>query len=418
MSVKSLVSDPEFEKLSPEEKQGVLSSVDPDFKGIGINEVESVVNGIKGTYNKIQPTVETLKRLVTENNPMSLVAKAAPSNIGKLMGIAGANAPNLANVVLNGMPGMSQPNQIVPNLQGLASKPKQVLNAIQRVGQVEAGGDLRPIEKTPALIGQAAGTALEIAAQPSMNIENIKASGPFTAGLKNPGTVLPGSFNQAGTELGAAKTVARAGENASDASRLRVMLQKKDGVTKIAEEGKALMEAGKDVPVTNLLAYKQALGEAQARGGTFANDYKIAFDKVNELLLKKAPDLSAKLERMATEFAAKGDAKSFPWFTFALNPTVGAAKAAATLPIVKNVAGAALSPIVNNIPKIASMVNSLVGKKLDREVKNLQNPAIPTTALTLTVEMAKKFLKEAKGDRDKARKIAQDKGYVIPEVGK
>jgi hypothetical protein len=48
MSVKSLVSDPEFDKLSPQDKQAALSAVDPDFSTIGVNEVDQVVSSIRG----------------------------------------------------------------------------------------------------------------------------------------------------------------------------------------------------------------------------------------------------------------------------------------------------------------------------------------------------------------------------------
>jgi hypothetical protein len=48
MSVKSLVSDPDFDKLSPQDKQAALSAVDPDFSKIGVDEVDQVVSSIRG----------------------------------------------------------------------------------------------------------------------------------------------------------------------------------------------------------------------------------------------------------------------------------------------------------------------------------------------------------------------------------
>lgn len=52
MSVKSLVADPEFQKLSPQEKQAALGAVDPEFKNIGVNEVDRVVQAIGGQSNR------------------------------------------------------------------------------------------------------------------------------------------------------------------------------------------------------------------------------------------------------------------------------------------------------------------------------------------------------------------------------
>lgn len=337
-------------------------------------------------------------------NPMEVLKQAAPSNMMKLAGVGAANAPGFASLAINAaFPMVGNGNQVLPAIQNIRQNPGQGMTALKRIASVNSGEPLMRKEVIPARVGQVGGAAIEMMV-PSLGTANIKAKGPFTAGLKDPSTVLPGNFEKVGEELGKAKQLARLGEKTNDASRFRVMLQKPSGVTKLAEEGKVALESGKDIPVTNLLAYKEALGKAQAEGGTFANDYKIAKDLANELIKAKAPDLSVKLEKMATNFAAKGNPKaSFPWFTTALDPKIGLVKAA-TLPIVKNAAGAALSPLITKGPAI------VIAAKRVADIAKEKEP-IPEIKKPLTREQAIKFLKKAKGDKKLAEKMARDKGF-------
>lgn len=371
---------------------------------------QAAANALSHYESTQQASSRSFMDQVNGADATNLIKQAAPSNLLKLAGVGTQNAPGVAGAVLNSLPGIGNPAQIMLSLQNVQQNPSQGKEALRRIALVNAGGALTPQEVKPALAGQAAGTALEMMT-PSLGTKNIKASNPFMAGVKEPSTALPGTFEKAGQELGAAKIAARSGENAADAARLRVMLQKPAGVTKLAEEGKALLESGKDVPVTRLLAYREALGKVQAEGGSFANDYKVARDAADELLSKKAPELVSKLKKMAVNYAARGNPKaSFPWFTFALNPEVGLAKAA-TLPVVQNTLGAVASPLVTDFPKVAAGVNTAVNKSQEKEPVEEIKPM----AKTLTKEKAKEFLKEAKGDRDKARQLAKDAGYEIPK---
>jgi hypothetical protein len=217
--------------------------------------------------------------------------------------------------------------------------------------------------KTPPEVAAAIGTGVQMAPDIAMATmggatnaaKGVKASGPFTAGLKDPSSVLPGSLSRAGDALGVAKTAARTGESAAEASRLRSLLLKgKQGVVKVAEEGKKAIEAGKDADVTQLLAYREGLGKAQAMGGGFANDYKKAFDKATELLKAKAPDLVAAMEKYNVAALAKeGPEFTAPFLETAINPGVGAVKAgykALQLAPVRNAMGAAANMAMRTAP--------------------------------------------------------------------
>lgn len=290
------------------------------------------------------------------------IQQAAPSNLGRMAGIASVNAPGVTSAVVNSIPGIGQPSQIMPSLQNIRQNPGQLKQAGQRLIATQAGQPLKPQEKAPALVGQAAGTALEVAGPPSLGRPNIKPTGPFTAGLKAPETALPGEFNAAGEALGKAKTAARAGEDIKDAARVRGLLSKPAGVGKLAEEALTELKSGKDIPITRLLAYKEAVGKMQAEGGTFANDYAQAQQVASQMIAKKAPDLAEKLERMHINFLARGNPKAtFPWFTVALNHATGLMKAA-TLPVIKNTAGAMMSPatrVPGNLMALGQGANSL-----------------------------------------------------------
>lgn len=335
----------------------------------------------------------TMNKLASDADPTRLIKRAAPSNLLPLMGVASVNAPSATTAAVNMIPGIGDPTKVLPAIKGVIKNPRQIPKALQRMGAVQSGGRPTEQEALPVLAGKVAGTVIEATAQPSLSPKGIKARGPFTAGLKDPSTAIPGSFERAGQALNTARGAARAGESASEASRLRVMLQKPAGVTKVAEEAKAALEAGKELTVTQLLAYKDALGQMQARGGAFANDYKMALDLTKELIAKKAPDLAEATGKMAVNYLAKGNGPQFPWFTTALDPKVGVAKMA-TMPVVRNAVGAALNPAVKVIPKLGSVA---------KLVK------------TLTEDKAREFLRKAKGLKDKARDMAIREGWQIPQ---
>lgn len=259
--------------------------------------------------------------------PQEALQSLAPSNIGKQAGMAAVNAPGVMSAAVNAIPGMGNPAAIPGAVQNIQQNPGQVKKAFQRGMAVSQGQPMTPQEKIPGYGGMAAGMALEAYTSP-LSFEGIKATGPFTAGLKQPSSALPGALGRAGDELGAAKRLARVTEDTAEASRLRKMLSKEGGVAKVADEAIKVLERTQHAETTHLLAYREALGRMQAKGGVFADDYKQAFDKVTKLLAERSPELAKELSKYATTALAKeGPEFSFPALTTAVNPAVGALKA-------------------------------------------------------------------------------------------
>lgn len=322
------------------------------------DQLKSAVSMAAGKMGKIPQKPQQQQSF----NPLDLIQKLAPSNVMKQAGIAGVNAPGVTGALLGSLPG-SNPSEIMPSLRNIQQNPNQLKNAFQRTQQVSQGSPMTPTEKIPANIGQAAGTMMEMTA-PSFGTEGMKAKTPFMAGIKDPGTALPGAMERAGSEYGISKTLARQGEDPKEALRLRMMLTSPSGTSKLAEEAMMKMRNGTDASVTHLLAYRDALGKMQAEGGTFANDYKIAKDMTTKILSEKSPDLIPKMEKMATNYAAKGKPKTFPWFISAVDPKMGALKAA-TMPGVQNAAGAAVSPAVRFPAQIATILSQIRKKRED-----------------------------------------------------
>lgn len=295
------------------------------------------------------------------SNPLSMLAQAAPSNMLKNVGVASANAPGIMNLAMNSIPGIGNPGQIMPSIQNIQRNPGQAGQAVNRVAQVGGGAPMSPQEKIPGYAGQAAGTVIEMMA-PNLGTQGMKATNPFMAGVKEPSTALPGAFARAGEELGAAKNVARAGEDTKEAARLRMMLSKPEKVADLAEEALTALDNKKDLSPTQLMAYREALGQMQGRGGTFADDYAKGKKIASGLLQQKSPGVMPKMEKMSTNFVARDNPKkTFPWFTTALDPTVGLMKSA-TLPGVQNALGAATSPVVRFPGQISSLIQQALRK--------------------------------------------------------
>jgi len=246
-------------------------------------------------------------------------------------------------------------------------------------------------EKTAEFLGEkgvnpniaaAAGTAIQmtpdIASAAAMGGVNpgagVKATGPFTASFKDPSTAAPGALERAGKALGATKTAARAGEDLAEASRLRSLLLKgKGGIVKVAEEGKKAMDTGRDASVTQLLAFREGLGKAQKLGGSFANDYKIAFDKATDALTKKAPDLMKALQKYNLAALAKeGEEFSVPFLETAINPAIGAVKAGykmSQMAPVRSAAGAATNMAVRTVGAGSGAMMSAYDRVFNRKSK-------------------------------------------------
>lgn len=383
-----------------------------------LNSDPELLNRFRVKHGLGQPKpsmVQNLSREISRElapqstSPQTLIQNISPSNVLKSAGVASANAPGLTSLIANAIPGMGNPAEIPMAIKDIQKRPGQVKKAVQRILETGRGAEYTPKEKIPARIGQFGGMALEAGMMPAVNTSGIKASGPFTAGMKSPSTAFPGSFQKAADELNVARVAARVGEDSAEAARLRVMLQKPAQVVKLAEEAKKATEVApkalKEFPIVKLEAYKHALGQAMESGGPLANDYAIAKKVVNKALVEKAPDLVSKVEKMATNFAARGNPKAgFPFLITAVNPAAGAAKAS-TLPVVRNLAGAITGTAIQRTPAVANAINTPVQASI---------PAAPLESLKpLLKKIAKKYLKnalkETNGDLEQARILADER---------
>lgn len=306
--------------------------------------------------------VDTSQAAAEASNPQEMLKTASPSNLGKLAGVAAINAPNLATVAINSLPGIGDPSKIPSALEGAASNAGELSKAIGRVAKVQGGGELTPKETVPARIGQGAGLALEMQG-PNLG-SGVKPTGAFTAGISDPSTALPGALEKAQEALGAAKSLARVGENPQEAAIFRQMLSKPQGIQKIGEaaiktaDNPDLLEKAS---VTRLLAMREASGKMQSLGGTFANDYKTAFDNITDTLKDKVPDLMKAMNKARVNYLAQEGSKfSLPTLTAAINPEMGIAKTvinAAKTAGIRNTAGAITNGLLRGVPSFSTILD-------------------------------------------------------------
>lgn len=306
------------------------------------------------------------------SDPMAMLKTAAPSNMLKMAGVAAANAPGITSMLVNSLPGIGNPSAIPQAAANIVQNPQQATQAASRAIQTQGGAQMTPNEQTQARMGQAAGIAMEMAG-PALN-EGVKATGPFTAGVKAPETALPGALDAANSELGAAKLAAKAGDSADETARLRRLMSRPSGVSKVAEEAiGALQKNPADLSVTLLLAYRKAAGMMQSLGGEFANDYKLAVDKASALLADKAPEVVKALSKARlNNLAHDGTEFKLPALTMAVDPTVGALKAGINLSktaAVRNVAGAAIGAATPAMPALTDIMNQAYDKVFNRKKK-------------------------------------------------
>lgn len=170
---------------------------------------------------------------------------------------------------------------------------------------------------------------------------------------------------------------------------------------KVVKESLKLAEKGKLNPTEALEARKELSALKKQVTGEF---FRTATAKFNEVAKPVFEEADA-----AYRQGIKADALRMP---LPVNKLGGTSIAKSTLGTIAGVLPlGAMSPIVQG------GTASALGAGAKAVAPLLKNPVISGAALTLTIEKAKEFLKLAKGNRDKARKMAQDKGYVIPEVG-
>lgn len=236
--------------------------------------------------------------------------KAIMTSIGAEAGLpAGAMASGAAAATMGGLTEAAQnPSTAVKTIApiiktALSSTPQSVSDTVANVSSPAAQDFLkrRAVEGATAA---ASGGMLKA-------IRGVTAEGPVTSTIENPSLVLKSTRDKILNELGMAKGAARVGEDAQEASRLRRMLAiGQVGKVKLAEE--AVDKVSNNVPMSNtqLLAYEEALGKVQTKGGALSQDYAAARAAVRSQLKEQAPTLFAKKALARKVFLSEGDDKA------------------------------------------------------------------------------------------------------------
>lgn len=309
-----------------------------------------------------QPQQDMASMAADASNPQNMLASAAPSNVLSAAGVAAANAPGVASAVVNSIPGMGNPAAIMPALANIAQNPGQAGQAANRVIQTQGGAPTQPgDESTLATAGKVAGTVMEGAGPAGLN-KGVKPGNAFTTGFSNPQTAVPGYLNKANTALKAAKAAAKVGDDPEVASALRAMVSTPDGVAKLANKAiDDIATKGPKLSTTELLYYRQALGQMQAKGGEAAGDYKDALDEASSLLKARAPKVSDALAKSRLGYQAQGgDEFKFPTLPMAISPGLGAARLiynTMKAPLIANTAGAVAGAGSPALPSMSDMIS-------------------------------------------------------------
>jgi hypothetical protein len=99
-------------------------------------------------------------------SPQDMLKTLTPSNSLRAAGAASANAPGMTEALVNSLPGIGDPSRLLPAVKNIVDDPKQIGRGIMRGLKVLDGDELQEKEKTPARMGQAAGTLLELEGMP------------------------------------------------------------------------------------------------------------------------------------------------------------------------------------------------------------------------------------------------------------
>ncbi len=311
------------------------------------------------------------------SDPMTMIKSAAPSKVLSTAGVMAANAPGITSALVNSLPGIGTPSAIPQAVANIAQNPSQMQQAASRAVQTAGGAEMTPDEQTQSNMGQVAGTAMEMSG-PGLN-EGVKATGPFTAGLRAPETAATGAFEEAGQQLGKAKTAASGGgldpAQTTQIKRFRDAFARKSDaqVGKLASEGMDAVEAGKDLTPMQIIGYRAAMGKAQSNGGPFANEFAKGVKVLDAQLAQKAPQLADAMKKMALQFAAKdGEEFKLPALTLAVDHGVGLAKTAINASKtagVRNLAGAAVGAATPALPALTDIMNQAYDKVFNRKKK-------------------------------------------------
>lgn len=297
----SLSSDEELELINIElalrEKTKAESPAAP--KGSPITDMaKQVVQATPGIGQAVGMS-DALSKLPPEGQ--RAVTTAAGAELGLPMGAlaSGAVAATAGGLTEAAQNPKAAVKAVAPVTQAImAPTAENVLNTITSLTTPKA----KEFAKRRAIeFGTAAASGAALKA-----LRGVTASGPISAGVENPALVSGGVRNRILNELGVAKGQAMSGENLVEGQRLMKMLRSPAGQGRLADEAIKAVEEGKKLSNTQLLAYEEALGKVQTKGGTFSDVYQKGRNLIRAQLKEQAPTLFAKKAAARKVFQSMG----------------------------------------------------------------------------------------------------------------
>lgn len=183
------------------------------------------------------------------------------------------------------------------------------------------------------------GTAAAGGALLKNGVRATAVDGPLSAGVNSPSLVFKTVRKRIMNELGDAKAAAMTGESLTEGQRLMRMLRTPGGQGKLADEAIKAVENGSKLSNTQLLAYEEALGKTQTKGGTFTEIYQGARTAIRSQLKDQAPTLFKYKALARKVFQSQGQGEATTSLIKAIQNPVSSA---ATLPGAQRVIGAGI----------------------------------------------------------------------------
>jgi hypothetical protein len=354
-----------------------------------LNEIFSSIPAVSvkppSTFKKVMGGLDTITK------PLTYPEKAAQYIIPKLTQIQSSIQNKAAQVT--GLPIGEEPTgnlarDIIANTPRIMGETAaQTLPSMISRGSILTMGAMKGASALAPLV-RAGGLGLAEAAESISGLE-YKTPGILAEAANNPKLIF--SPGKAKAEYEAAKQLG---------GEVRKSLSQIPEKMKMVKESLKLAEKGELNPTEALEARKELSALKKTVSGEF---FRKATEKFNEV----AKPVFGEADK-AYRQGVKADALRL---LFPVNKGGGTSIAKSALGSIAGVV-----PMMAMSPAVQGGIATGVGMAARSIGPALSNPAIPAAALTLTIEKAKEFLKKAKGNRGKARKMAEDQGYVIPEV--
>jgi hypothetical protein len=452
MSVKSLISDPDFAKLSPEQQQAAVAAIDPAFKSLNQTQFSQAVQGIKGQspipLTNNQTPLEQLGTDLKNSNGffgtanmllkapekmskqgLDMIANATPETVG------GPMTGNLPLDLLKGTPKV------------LAETAAQVAPGFVSKGAILTAGAMQGLKAATPLIKMAArgtGSQLESLSGAAPGMTKAAAEAP----LLNPiqlqhGRKAASAIYEAGKEIGGGISP----EFTQESDKLQFV---KKAVEKAAR--------GELTPEEALEARKELDRIKKTVPGIFYRTNKAVLEPISDQVFASADEahragIMAESSRQIMPQNKYGGTSAFKTGIITAlqaikregglpGKVIGTAGQLAMSPAavgaaatVAGDAAAAAKPFVNN-PIVAGQAVQLAKRvatgqlpspilplpPAEKEAKPLPNPVIPADVApaiekmivpkkALTQEKIKQYLKDNNNDKAKARAAAIRDGY-------